>query len=221
MPILSLAQLASHATRMAQDSVTPLSVVSEYVNLAVQYVSGMAGLQHAPKEAVAFASTTTSDNRMGFPTDFDYVLGLRVGVPTSWSTATSRTTSWEPLTKQPAPWGTPYQSQDSGTPRDYAEFSTWFELRPSPDSVYSVELRYMRKLSDMTLSTSTPTLDEQWHWGVALKAAELLAALGSDATVESRNARRYATWINTMRQDQTRKRMDPRGMYATYARDRR
>jgi hypothetical protein len=87
--------------------------------------------------------------------------------------------------------------------------------------VYSVELRYMRKLSDMTLSTSTPTLDEQWHWGVALKAAELLAALGSDATVESRNARRYATWINTMRQDQTRKRMDPRGMYATYARDRR
>lgn len=213
MPIYSLAQLASHATRLAADNLTPLSIVSEYVNLAVAQVSQAAGVKHSPKEAVAFASTSTSDNRLAFPTDYDYAIGLKIGVPTSWSTATSRDTTWQPLTKEPAPWGDPYQSGQSGTPEKYGEFATWFELRPSPDSVYSTELRYMRKLSEMTASTATPNLDEQWHWGVAVKTAELLCAYLSDSTRERENARRFNTYVANMRLDQARRRMDERGMY--------
>lgn len=215
MGVLTLAQIASHATRFANNANMPFSTVSEYVNVAYGIVSQAAGILHAPKEQTTYASTSTSDNRLAFPSDYDFALGIKVGVPDSWSTATSRTTRWEGLTKAPAPWNDPYQSQESGVPRDYAEFATWFELRPSPDSRYSVELRYMRKVSDLVASTATPILEEQWHWALALKAAELISAFDSDGTLEARNRARYGTYIKDLRLDQGKRRMDPRGMYFT------
>ena len=218
MPVLSLAQIASHATRMANNALAPLSLVSEYVNIAYAQVSQAAGIQHQTKEVIAFASTTTSDNRLGFPTDYDYAIGLKLGIPNSWSTATSRTTSWDALAKMPAPWGDPYQSQTSGEPEEYAEYATWFELRPSPDSRYSVELRYMRKMSELTTSTATPILDEQWHWAIALRAGALLAAYSDDSTLENRNYARYNAYVAEIRTDQNRRRMDERGARVAYVR---
>lgn len=211
--IFNLAQIVSHATRLAVNVGMTLSEASEYANVAIGYVSQAAGVQHAPKETVAFTSTSTSDNRLAFPTDYDYALGVKVGVPGSWSTATSRTTAWVPLPKEPSPWGDPYQSDASGQPERYAEFATWLELRPSPDSAYSVELRYARKLSELTLSTATPALDEQWGWAVVLKTAELISAVGSNTTAEAGNRRRYADYVTSLRVDQGRKRMDERGMH--------
>jgi hypothetical protein len=211
--IFSLAQIISHATRLANNVEMTLSEASEYANVAIAHVSQVAGIQHAPKETLAFTSTSTTDNRLAFPADFDYALGVKVGVPGSWSTATSRTTSWVPLPKEPSPWGDPYQSDTSGQPEKYAEFATWFELRPSPSSAYSVELRYVRKLSDLTSSTATPSLDEQWGWACVCKAAELISACGSNYTAERGNARRYTEYVTTLRVDQGRKRMDERGMH--------
>ena len=213
--IFTLAQIISHATRLAQNPGMAMSEASEYANIAIAHVAQAAGVQHAPKEVIAFTSTSTQDNRLGFPNDFDYTIGLKLGVPGSWSTATSRTTTWVPLPKQPAPWGDPYQSGDSGQPTQYAEFATWFELRPSPDSSYSVELRYMRKLSDLTSSTATPALDEQWGWACVCKTAELIAANASNWTAERGNARRYVDYIKSLRLDQSRKRMDERGAHLT------
>lgn len=218
MPVLTLAEVASLATRFAHDAVTPLSVVSEYANLAYNHVALAAGVQHAPTEVVAFASTTTSDNRLAYPTDYDRALGLKLGVPGSWSTATSRTTSWEPLAKEPAPWGDPYQSDTSGEPERYAEFATWLELRPSPDSAYSVELRYQRKLSALTTSTATFALDEQWHWALALKTAELLAAASGNTLDEAANRGRFGTYVRDLRTDQAKRLHDGRGAHVAYVR---
>lgn len=217
MALMTLATIISHATRLAQDARIPMSQASEYANIAISIVGQADGIQHAPKETVGFASTTTSDNRLGFPTDYDYTLGLKLGVPTSWSTATSRDTSWVGLDKQPATWNDPYQSGSSGEPRFYNEFATWFELMPSPDSRYSVEIRYMRKTSELTNSTATPPFDEQWHWAVALKTAELISQNNSDFTNESANRSRYKTYLSELRPDQGKKRMDARGAYVTVA----
>lgn len=216
--IFSLAQIISHATRLAVNPGISMSEASEYANIAIAHVSQAAGVQHAPKEKIAFTSTSTSDNRLGFPADFDYALGVKLGVPGSWSTATSRTTSWVPIPKEPAPWGDAYQSGNSGQPERYAEFATWFELRPSPDSAYSVELRYARKLSDLTASTATPSLDEQWGWAVVCKAAELIAASSGNTSAERGNARRYVEYVSSLRLDQSRKRMDERGAHFQPAR---
>lgn len=214
--LLTLAQIVSHGTRLAQDARIDLSLASEYANIAIGLVSQAAGVQHQPKETIAFASTSTSDNRVAFPGNYDYAIGLTLGVPNSWSTATSRTTSWIPLDKGPATWNAPYQSQESSQPRSYAEYATWFELVPSPNSAYSVELRYVRKLSDLTDSASTPALDEQWHWACALKTAELIAAYNSDMTNESANARRFGSYVRGVRVDQHKKLMDERGAHMTF-----
>lgn len=214
--ILTLAQIISHGTRLAVAPRIPLSLASEYANIAIGLVSQAAGVQHQPKETIAFASTSTSDNRVAFPGDYDYAIGLKVGIPTSWSTATSRTTSWEPLAKRPATWNDPYQSQESSQPRVYGEYATWFELYPSPNSAYSVELRYMRKLSDLTASTATPALDEQWHWACALKTAELIAAYDSNESLEAANARRFGSYVRSIRVDQHKKLMDERGAHMTF-----
>ena len=221
MPTLTLAQIVSHATRFAQDATMELSLASEYANLAYNQVSIAAGVQHSPKEQITFASTSTSDNRLAYPSDYDYAIGLKLGIPNSWSTATSRTTSWEPLTKHPGKWNDPYQSQTSGVPYEYAEFSTWFELHPSPDSRYSTEMRYMRKTSDMVASTATPMLDEQWHWAIALKTAELLCAHSNASGLEVANRQRFNSYVKDLRLDQGKRRMDDRGAYFSFTRFRR
>lgn len=226
MPTLTLAQLMSHATRMANAPSLTASLASEYVNLAYTMVALDAGVQHAPRETLAFASTstdtTTIENRVALPTDCDYVIDFKIGIPNSWSTATSRTTAWTPLRKQPAPWGDSGERSDiTGQPTVYAEFNTWLELRPSPNSIYSVQMRYARKLDEMTSSTSTPVLDNQWHWGIAVKAAELIAAQSQDSALEVRNAERYGRYVSTLRLDQAKRRMDTRGMHVTLLRSTR
>ncbi len=221
MPVMTLAQLTSFATQLAQNPLLDASFVSQYVNLAYNQVAQFSAIAHSPLEQIAFASTSTSDNRLGFPTDYDSALGLKLGVPGSWSTATSRSTTWVPLLKQTPPWGDPYQSGDSGQPRAYAEFATWIEMRPSPDSAYSVEMRYTRKISELTASTSTPLLDEQWHWAIALKAGELLGALSDDSSLEYRNQRRYRNYISEMETDQAKRRKDERGAHLVVQRRQR
>jgi hypothetical protein len=226
MPVMTLAQLASHATRLAAQPLPGLSYVSEYVNVAYNIVALDMGVQHKPRETLAFASTstdtTTAENRLGLPCDYDYAIDIKVGVPNSWSTATSRTTDWRPLAKVQAPWiDTAIAGRNShlsGVPTDYADFATWLELSPSPNSAYSVQLRYSRKLSAMTLSTATPGLDEQWHWAIALKAAEVLAASQSDFSQEAANRGRYRSYMASVRLDQAKKHLDGRGMYVTFQR---
>ena len=211
---------------MASLPLAPLSLVSEYVNIAYSMLVNTAGVALSAQETTAYASTSTgTDNaRLATPSDFDRALGLKYARPNSWSTATSRTTMWVPLVKEPAPqlntiW---IQSDTSGEPEAYAEYATWFELRPSPDSAYSVELRYQRKASEITSSTATPALDEQWHWALVLKSAELLtSAFASDTTSEAAARQRYTVYVSNLRLDQAKKRADQRGMYVAYTRDRR
>jgi len=219
MPVLSLAQIASYATQMAQTPLVELSVASQYINLAYNIVSLERGVEHTPREQLAFASTSTITGRIALPSDHDYTLGIKIAIPNSWSTATSRTTEWKPLLKQPAQWFDAAESYATGEPERYADYATWLEFDPSPDSVYSLQLRYVRKISELTTSTATPLLDEQWHWAMVLKAAELLSAgFTSDMTRERQNQARYAAFVGGLRLDQTKKRMDPRGMRVQYQR---
>lgn len=218
MAVLTLEQIASHATRLASlgNAAPSLSIVSEYVNIAYSMIAHMSGVELTEQETIAYASTSTgtTNARLAMPSDYDRALGLKIGVPNSWSTATSRTTEWRALGKGPAPeintlW---VQSDLSGIPEAYGEFATWFELTPSPNSAYSIELRYQRKPSDMTQSTATPALDEQWHWALALKTAELLVStFASNESSERLAAQRYRTYVSNLRLDQGKKRADTRG----------
>jgi hypothetical protein len=221
MPILNLGQIASTASTFAGGRADwALSEASAYVNIAVSgYVGQAAGIQHSTKEALAVSSTTSGGNRIAFPADYDYALGLTVGIPNSWSTATSRITTWEPMRKFDGNWADTFSGNlDGGEPEAYAEYATWLELVPSPDSRYSLNLRYMTKAPTLVASTDTPVLDEQWHWAVVLKTAELLAGSRDDSERELMNRNRYIEYVNILRTDQAKKLLDKRGARVAYVR---
>ena len=221
MPILNLGDIASTASRLAGGRADwTLSEASLYANIAVSdYVGQAAGIQHAPKEALAISSTTSGGNRIALPADYDYSIGLTVGVPNSWSTATSRMTTWTPMEKHDGNWADTFiNNLDGGEPEAYAEYSTWLEIVPSPDSSYSLTLRYMTKAPTLVASTDTPVLDEQWHWAVVLKTAELLAASREDDANEAKNRNRFLEYVNILRLDQGKRLMDRRGARLAYVR---
>lgn len=218
--LLTLAQISSRATELAGGRLdwTP-SDVSFYANQALGYVSLAAGIAHTPKEALAVSSTTSGGNRLGFPTDWDYGIALSIGIPNSWSTATSRITAWNPLRKIGPEYADTWPGNlDGGEPEAYVDYSTWLELVPSPNSAYSLTLRYMSKAPTLVESTSTPTLDEQWHWAIVLKTAELLEASRDNAEgVRMKNAL-YESYISVLQLDQRKKLRDRRGASLRYAR---
>ena len=218
--LLTLAQITSRATELASGRLDwGPSDVSFYVNQALGYVSLAAGIQHTPKEALAYSSSTSGGNRLGFPTDWDYGQSVNVGIPNSWSTATSRITTWKPLPKQSAEWADTFSGNlDGGEPEAYVEYSTWLEIVPSPDSSYSFQLRYMSKAPTLVESTATPVLDEQWHWALVLKTAELLElSRGNAEGVRLQNAA-YENYIGVLQTDQRKKLRDRRGPMLRYAR---
>lgn len=220
--LMTLAQITSRATELAGGRLdwSP-SDVSYYANVAVGYVSLAAGITHTPSEALAVSSTTSGGNRIGLPTDWDHGIALSIGIPNSWSTSTtaSRDTTWKPLPKQSPAWADTFHgSTNGGEPEAHVEYATWLELVPSPDSAYSLQLRYMSKAPALTSSSATPALDEQWHWAVVLKTAELLElSRGNMEGVRLQNAA-YESYISVLRLDQRKKLMDQRGVSLRYAR---
>src|SRR5437588_7428339 len=61
-----------------------------------------------------------------------------------------------------------------GVPEAYIQYGTALELWPSPNSAYSLQLRYAVKPPMLIASTDTPMLDERWHPGLLYKSVELL-----------------------------------------------
>src|SRR5690349_6484702 len=157
--ILSLGQVCSRATEMAGGRADwALSDASFYANMAAQEVSQYAG--HLPKEAIAVSSTTSGENRYALPSDFDYPTALTLYQGSSVTTG-SRATIAIPLQGRDATWADARDLPDSGIPENYVFYSTFFELYPSPNSGYSMQLRYVSRQPTLIQSTETLSLDER------------------------------------------------------------
>ena len=216
MPVLSLGQLASRATTMAGGRMDiDLSEASFWVNAAVAEVSSRAGLMHTPKEALAISSTTSGGNRIALPTDWDYALAVTIQAGSSSTATTSHTTTLTPL-RQVEPAWIDSQTLEIDVPETYAPYSTWLELFPSPNSAYTVLLRYMTKTPTLVASTDTPVLDERWHLAVLYKTVELLHAARDDREGEAWAHNRYLNYASGTLTDRAAKQQDKRGMAVRY-----
>lgn len=189
---LNLQQIASLATTFNQGRLDlQLSEVSLYANLALSEVATR--VQHQPLEAIAVSSTTSGENRLDLPSNFDYMLTVSI---TSGAARGVRTQ----LMERQVAWMDSYASQ-LGEPTQYVKYSSWLELAPSPDSSYSMELRYVTKVGSMISSTDTPNLNERYHYAVALKTAELCAAARNDIEQEAVCRARYLSYMGSTPSD--------------------
>ncbi len=209
-PIYSLGELASTATTFAgRRSDCQLSEASRYVNLAMFELASKIG--HTPREAIAVSSTTSGEQRIALPPDYDYATAVTMFVASSSTATTSRHTNVVTLTPRDATW-LDAQPLASGEPQAYDIYAGSMELYPSPNSAYSLQLRYMAKVQTLVQSNETPGLDERWHPAILYKTVELLEASRNNPEGESRARDRYLAYVAVTPTDIRLKQMDRRGM---------
>lgn len=215
--ILDLGTVCSQATNLAGGRLDwQLSEASFWCNAALQTVAQYAG--HMPKEAIAVSSTTSGENRYGTPSDLDYPIAFTLYQGSSATTG-SRMTTAIPLVGRDAGWADSRSLPDSGVPENYVFYSTYFELYPSPNSAYSLTLRYQSKQPTLIASTDTPALDDRWHLAWLFKTAEMLQASRNDVEGEAMARNRYLSYVAGVPTDRQLKQRDRASMTLRYTRN--
>lgn len=191
---LNLGQIASMATGFNQGRLDySLSECSFYANLALSEIATR--IQHQPLQGIAVSSTTSGENRISIPDDFDFPINLTLSDSSSGPAGSPMQ-----LQIREATWIDSMSSQ-LGVPRWYAPYDSWIELAPSPDSAYSLQLRYGKKVRAMVASTDTPGIAERFHPAVAFKTAEYLAAARNDLEQEAVARARYLSYMQSTPSD--------------------
>lgn len=210
---LNLTDIASIATELNQGRTDfSLSAVSKWANVALTEVSTR--VQMTPLQGIAVSSTTSGENRIALPADFDYPINLVLS-----DNSAGPVGSPIPLMERDPGW---IDSTISGVgiPKWYTLYGSWIELAPSPDSAYSIQLRYGAKVRALVASTDTPNLGERYHYAVALKTAEYLAAARNDVEQEAINRARYLSYIQSTPSDMAYKQRALDGVSVAVQRDR-
>ena len=213
---LTLANICSTATALIQGRTDiTLSDASFYANLAYQEVATR--IRYTADEALAISSTTSGENRISLPTDFAYPISVSntsiAGAAPVFGTTTR-------VLRQVEADALDSLTTVLGVPESYALYSTWLELWPSPDSAYSIQIRYGARLSSMVTSTSTPALDARWHLPIAFKTAALLAATKNDLEGEAVNNARYLGAMGSTPTDLALRQRDKGSMRVQFVRGR-
>lgn len=218
---LSLGQLCSYATRMAGNRDDwQLSEASFWANQAYSTIYNRIG--HTPLEAVAVSSTTSGEARYALPTDFNYGIALTLfqGSTSTATTGTSNSTTVIRLRQQDAGWMDVQALSPAGVPEAYEQYATWFQLWPSPNSAYSMQLRYAVKPQTLIASTDTLALDERWQSAVLYKTVELLEGSRNNVEGEALARNRYINFCLVTQTDKALQQRDRNGMTLRFGRQR-
>lgn len=186
----TLRDLMSEATtfaRMTSDDIHP-SRVSAYVNLAQRDIANR--IPQVEFERLAVSSTSSGDDKLFLPTDCERVLNLSfdTGNAAVGGRGLRQTNLWEMDAKSNGTF--------TGVPDRYESYATWLQLYPSPNSQYSLVLRYMARLSDITNLTAIPSVDTRYHMGVLFKTVEYLALRRGDPVMANVFRQRYEQELN-------------------------
>ena len=159
---------ATIATGLTDDQIVP-STVSLYVNLAQRDIANR--IQQVEFERIAVSSTSSGDDKLFLPTDCERVLNLSfdTGNAAVGGRGLRQANLWELDAKSDGTF--------TGVPDRYLSYATWLELYPSPNSQYSLLMRYVARLSDMTSLTAIPSVDTRYHQAVLFKAVEYLSLM--------------------------------------------
>ncbi len=142
----------------------PQSTVSRYVNQAYLDVVDMS--DPVAQERIALSSTTSGENRIDLPSDFQTPISLSYLTDIGNSARTLGIIAPESID---AAGFTPVGISDR-----YALFADWLELFPSPNSAYSLQLRYKSFATVMTASGDAPSISTAWRFPIVLKAQSYL-----------------------------------------------
>lgn len=205
MPAFNLGELCSKATAgVGRRSDISLSEVSFWVNVA--YFDVANSIDDHLRERIAVSSTTSGENRIDLPTDCDEI--LNVNMIWSWSTSSSAVSNTKNLPRISATDADHSGYLPVGEPTGYAPFNTWMELYPSPNSGYSIQMRYRSMVTDMLSLTDQPSIATNYRPAILLKAQEhLYRHLGNYAGAQSAN-NAYIDFMARQKSDAAKRQAD-------------
>ena len=220
MPAFTLGEIMSQGTaRVGRRADIPLSDASFWANVA--YLEVADAIPFALQERIAISSTTSGENRFDLPSDCGEPLSLQLT-----SIAASSTTSTGGSIRTDIEWSyttlrlTSIAAHDArghlpgGTPTEFAFYNNWLELWPSPDSGYSLQLRYRSLVTDMLATTEVPSISTPWRPAILLRFESFLHEyLGNDAAA-AQSFNRYLAFVNTKKTDEARRQMLLHGGYS-------
>lgn len=164
MPKWNLGQIASKATRaVGRRADLDLSEVSFWINEAYNFVAERA--PHNEQERIAVSSTTSGENRVDLPGDFNELRTLSFLTDVG-SRRTLKQTNTEFVDAE--------GFDDVGKPDRFVLYDNWLELHPSPDSAYSLQIRYKSFNTDLKAESDVPSVSTPWRRAIYDKTKELL-----------------------------------------------
>jgi len=164
MGLFNLGAILSEATAALGNNlfITP-SRASLYANKAHQFIWDTAP-SHDRSEGLAVSSTTSGENKITLPAGFQEIINV------------------SNLSASPPYPLTQWNSNDidsnytyQAAPRFYVRYNEWLELWPSPDSSYSIQLRFRTQPSTLTALTQTASFATRYDMAWLYKTVEYLA----------------------------------------------
>jgi hypothetical protein len=124
-------------------------------------------MPHDLQEKLAVSSTTSGENRITLPSDFKEMLNIRLS---------SSSGSQDVLQLiNPDDIDSNSNATRLGIPVVYMPYADFIELRPSPDSAYSVQMRYRAQLGTLVAESDRLSVATRFGEAVFLKTTQLLA----------------------------------------------
>ena len=217
MPSYTLSEICSFATLEAgrRDDLS-LSVVSRLANEA--YAEVVVETNPEGLERIAVSSTTTGENRISLPTDFYEPISATLIWRPSGSTASSTHSSHYTLRRVSISQMDARNPQPSGTPIEMAFYNDWMELHPSPNSAFSLQLRYRSQVTDLSLATDVPSVGTPWRRAIVIKTAQKIFDVVGDDAGSMKKRIEYADYISKLKTDQARRQAmeSPMGLTPLY-----
>ncbi len=124
-------------------------------------------MPHDLQEKLAVSSTTSGENRITLPSDFKEMLNIRLS---------SSSGSQDILQLiNPDDIDSDSNATRLGIPTQYMPYANFLELRPSPDSAYSIQIRYRAQLGTLVSESDRLSVATRFGEAVFLKTTQLLA----------------------------------------------
>ena len=124
-------------------------------------------MPHDLQEKLAVSSTTSGENRITLPSDFKEMLNIRLS---------SSSGSQDVLQLiNPDDIDSNSNATRLGIPVTYMPYADFLELRPSPDSAYSIQMRYRGQLGTLVAESDRLSVATRFGEAVFLKTTQLLA----------------------------------------------
>ena len=124
-------------------------------------------MPHDLQEKLAVSSTTSGENRITLPSDFKELLNIRLS---------SSSGSQDVLQLiNPDDIDSDSNATRLGIPVQYMPYADFLELRPSPNSAYSIQMRYRAQLGTLVAESDRLSVATRFGEAVFLKTTQLLA----------------------------------------------